>query len=625
MAKRGAKKKVDLPGKDKGFEKAAGEDDEDVNELLQDIREYTSGPILTINPKATFQKASSKPPTVVKDKDIKECSKSATSKSVKSKDKSSENKCKKIASNIDEILEETYEIARSIGKEPKDYQKLAVRHMTMHDGLIAAFQVGTGKTLTAVMAINAVENVARLVGKNFLQIYIVTPASLVDNIKKEMKLFGLNIASKHYHFYTIQLFGKRLKEGKIDCTDSFLIIDEAHALRTDYRSEFGGFIEKEGTIAESVIGCGLKIWKSLILTATPLYNAPHDIVNLLAIAKKSLPLGEHQWSILTEDEQKLNDAFNCTILFQDSNKADFPQRIDKIVYIPMTREYYNNYYKIERKIRMSELRERSFKTTDDEDEKNAFFIKLKKASNNLEPCLKCEYVIENVINLKQKTVIYSALRSAGIDVIKNYLDTHGLSDSYLTISGSIPQKDRQKIVDKFNDPAGPYILFITKAGSEGLDLRAVRHVVILEQGWNMATNEQAIGRGIRFRSHAHLPEEERNVTVHQLIMKKPQEVIDRLRKLYGDKKPGRGQELIVSGDEYFYNITVNKEKEIQKLYRQLVETDLKHSPCKDKVIDIEEKAINIEEKEPVEQEITVITPEMIKPMESAKPNGKVKL
>jgi superfamily II DNA or RNA helicase len=60
------------------------------------------------------------------------------------------------------------------------------------------------------------------------------------------------------------------------------------------------------------------------------------------------------------------------------------------------------------------------------------------------------------------------------------------------------------------------VLFVSKAGGEGLDLKGTRQIVLMESGWNENTEAQVIGRGVRFQSHAHLPPEERNVVIFRL-------------------------------------------------------------------------------------------------------------
>lgn len=61
------------------------------------------------------------------------------------------------------------------------------------------------------------------------------------------------------------------------------------------------------------------------------------------------------------------------------------------------------------------------------------------------------------------------------------------------------------------------LIMITQSGAEGLNLRNVRYVYILEPFWNQVRIEQVIGRAIRKNSHIELPEDERNVQVIMYI------------------------------------------------------------------------------------------------------------
>ena len=50
------------------------------------------------------------------------------------------------------------------------------------------------------------------------------------------------------------------------------------------------------------------------------------------------------------------------------------------------------------------------------------------------------------------------------------------------------------------------VIMITKAGAEGLDLKNVRNVHIMEPYWYETRIQQVIGRAARYNSHIDLPE-----------------------------------------------------------------------------------------------------------------------
>ena len=134
-----------------------------------------------------------------------------------------------------------------------------------------------------------------------------------------------------------------------------------------------------------------------------------------------------------------------------------------------------------------------------------------------------------------KILIYSNFESDyGIKTIKRILDLMGYEEfifsgeksveeltpdrpryTYYTGSGDTV-KVRGDNIRLFNEPInsrGDHIklLFITQAGAEGINLKAVRQVHILEPYWNYVRIDQVLGRAIRKESHIDLPEHMRNV------------------------------------------------------------------------------------------------------------------
>ena len=61
------------------------------------------------------------------------------------------------------------------------------------------------------------------------------------------------------------------------------------------------------------------------------------------------------------------------------------------------------------------------------------------------------------------------------------------------------------------------LMMFTKSGAEGLDLKHVRQVHVMEPYWHEVRIQQVIGRAIRLRSHAELPEPERRVQVFRYM------------------------------------------------------------------------------------------------------------
>jgi hypothetical protein len=101
-------------------------------------------------------------------------------------------------------------------------------------------------------------------------------------------------------------------------------------------------------------------------------------------------------------------------------------------------------------------------------------------------------------------------------------------------------------------------LMITQSGAEGLSLKNVRHVHVLEPYWNHIRIDQVIGRAVRTCSHLSLPPNERNVTVYQY------------RTVLTDKQLKnsftlRTQDKSMTTDEYIHDIAERKSKIIMKM------------------------------------------------------------
>jgi len=133
---------------------------------------------------------------------------------------------------------------------------------------------------------------------------------------------------------------------------------------------------------------------------------------------------------------------------------------------------------------------------------------------------KIRWVINKIINKETPgpILVFSHFLEAGNRIVAEELRKKNISFGF--IQGEVNTKDRTKIVNEYN--AGHYrVLLISQAGGEGLDLKNTRTVILMEPSWNMASEEQVIGRAIRFRSHASLPKNQRVVEVFYLNHFKP--------------------------------------------------------------------------------------------------------
>ena len=76
------------------------------------------------------------------------------------------------------------------------------------------------------------------------------------------------------------------------------------------------------------------------------------------------------------------------------------------------------------------------------------------------------------------------------------------------------------------------MLMTTSAGSEGISLRHVRQVHIMEPYWNRVRIDQVIGRARRVYSHLELVAEQQNVQVFEYITKFPEKEMKALEEIF---------------------------------------------------------------------------------------------
>jgi len=417
-------------------------------------------------------------------------------------------------------------------------------------GLLLFHNVGSGKTITSLFS-------AKLLLDKYpnKKILIITPTSLVENYNKEIKKLNIDFKDS-LTIYSYGIFVNLLKEGKMKmCSKNILIIDEAH-----------NFVNN-GIRSKYIMKCARKAFKILLLTASPLKNTPLDIINLLAMINKEKDIKDlkRRLKVIMKNnlDKEFDKLFKCKVSFFKANDlSNYPSSTEHNINLIMTQEYYKEYYKIENNIR-EDLPEIFLNT------KNliSFLNGARRAVNKVN--LTSPKIIWTINKIKEdlkndkKVLIYSAWKSAGINILKKYLKEHKIIFS--EVSGGLSKETRNKLVNNYNDNKTK-IMLITASGTEGLDLKETRSIIILDQHWNETRIHQIIGRGIRYKSHANLPLSKRHVDIYYLYLNKPE------KKYIDDNTPG--------ADTILKTIAENKSIEIINFYKKLEKISIeKNSKC----------------------------------------------
>lgn len=418
-----------------------------------------------------------------------------------------------------------------------DHQKRVIERIKQQPGLVVAHGTGSGKTLSSIGAI---------VDLSPTQARVIVPASLKENYLKEVR--------KHVKGklpIEVESLQKAVREGRPPRGD-MLIVDEAHRVRNP---ETKGY----QLLGQSPAG------KRLLMTASPVYNKPEDVAPLvnLAAGKRELPVGteferryvqkpdkgllaiinpfaETEPKIVRKEE--LGRVLNKWVDYHGGNEKGFPALEEKRIDVPMTerqaRLHANAWGELPMMTKLRLVRglppakedlpainqfqaqtrqlsssERKYSTEPPE-----LTPKIRTAVDNLQGRIKK--------NPEHKAVVYANYLGT-LDDYAEELDKRKIP--YAAFRGDSPKKIREQAVRDLN--AGKVkTLLVSGAGGEGLDLKGVRQVQVLEPHWNDEKLRQVIGRARRYGSHDHLPPKDRKVEVERYAA--------HMEGFLGRKRPG---------------------------------------------------------------------------------------
>lgn len=148
---------------------------------------------------------------------------------------------------------------------------------------------------------------------------------------------------------------------------------------------------------------------------------------------------------------------------------------------------------------------------------------------------KRDQIVRSIVNKlnrdkNYKAIVYSNFLESGVSPVVDQLSRSKVPAAAFT--GGLNDAQRKDLVERFNS-GELKVLGLSPAGGEGLDLKGVKAVHLMEEHWNPERAAQAVGRGTRYKSHEHLPEEERNVHVtRHLAVHEP----TFMNRVFGTKK-----------------------------------------------------------------------------------------
>lgn len=412
----------------------------------------------------------------------------------------------------------------------------------------------------------------------------VVPASLKGNIRKEIVKWRGDVPD-----------------------DVEIVSQEAIARGYKPRFEGGTLVVDESQNARTNTGKLVKALQQLhfknkvLLSATPVYNNPAEIapqINLAAGAKV-LPENRREFydkfienkvikpsllgklrgvkpgvvPSLKKHPELVNAIKKYTDYEPSGASGDFPDLTEEVIKVPLHKEQQDIYntlmgkapawvrWKVRKGLppNISELSKLQSFLGGARQVSNSTYPFVTDPTNRIAP--KAEqafnYFREQLEkNPDYKAVVYSNYLGSGLQPYKERLIANNIP--FGEFSGEVPPKVRDQMVADYNANKLKALL-ISSAGAAGLDLKGTRLLQIMEPHFNREKERQIVGRARRYKSHADLPEDQRNVLVQRYLGVPKANTLQRML----------GKETVRGTDEYISDLA-DRKAELNKQLMDLI-------------------------------------------------------
>lgn len=394
----------------------------------------------------------------------------------------------------------------------KPVQKVAVKYLSSLDyrGIIS-YDVGMGKTPIAIATVREIE---QRIGRK-AKVLIVVPAPLKTNWRREiMKFTGddvhilsgvkpdeitVNILFKpsHSQWFIINydIIGRAEKSRDDSGNDhelmfwpkvlnlsnfDVIIYDEAHKVRNMDSQRSRGTLALEAPFV-------------IPLTGTAVVNRPTDLYPLLHIIDRETfnNYANFTSSFLANDgrsvknDKELRDMLTTYMIRRKRPPFDVERISYTVELSPHAREVYNDILEGFYQSLLNPNFERDINSA------LAMLTRMKQCTSYD----KIDDTVELALDFidaseegKDKVLIFSQFKDTCAAI------TSRLGMDALCITGDVPDKERYKIVDKFQSDPNAKALVVSTVASEGITLTAAHCVIFNDQLWTPAGHIQIEGR-----------------------------------------------------------------------------------------------------------------------------------
>jgi SNF2 family DNA or RNA helicase len=485
-----------------------------------------------------------------------------------------------VAKMVKEILKgNAPEVPSELQASLRPYQlrgfEWMARNAELGMGSIIADDMGLGKTLQVITLLLHFKTQGYLVKNKAL---VVVPTSLISNWEREIARFAPSLNSYAYHGsgrtedfkdvdVVITSYGMvRNNPGVFDKHKwHTLIVDEAQNIKNP-SSEQTKAIKK------------IKAETRIAMSGTPVENRLSEYWSIFDFSNKGY-LGNYNW---------FNEEFSKPIQQnRDMNKVELFRRItapfllrrmktDKSIITDLPDKVENSQYaslSSNQAALYQNLVDQTMNAIENSEgiERKGLVLKLmmalKQIGNHPYQYLKQgkkEYTIseksqlalelvESIIENDEKVLIFTQFREMG-ELLSEFISTH-TSEKPLFLHGGCSRKQRDEMVDKFQNHHPRIFILSLKAGGTGLNLTAASHVIHYDLWWNPAVESQATDRAFRIG-------QKKNVIVSRLINKGTIE--EKIDKMIQEKR-ALADLTVATGETWLGNLSNDEIKNLVKL------------------------------------------------------------
>ena len=394
------------------------------------------------------------------------------------------------------------------------YQEEGVKFALYKKACLIGDEMGLGKTLQAIALAGMKKEIF-----GFKRVLVITLASLKEQWKREIERFSDEtvvvvagparkrkaIYQDGEDFFAITNYEAVLRDVTIISRfkPDIVILDEAQRIKN--------FSTKT---AEAVKRLPRK--HALVLTGTPLENKLEDVYSIVQFLDPQLLMPLWQFAadhfMISRNKKgnilgyrnlsALHEKLKPLVIRRKKEEVlkDLPDEVVNNYYVDLheeQREIHSGYLQV-----LVSLMNKKFLTPMDLRRIQEILVRMRMVcdstylidrTTHISPKLTelASVIDELVIQSRRKMVIFSEWTTMTF-LIARHLSEVGIP--FVELSGKVPVKKRQALIDEFTNNPECRVFLSTDAGGTGLNLQAADCVVNFELPWNPAKMNQRIGR-----------------------------------------------------------------------------------------------------------------------------------